>query len=86
MCFIVPTLVPWFFWGETLWNAYFVCSLLRYVLTLNATWLVNSAAHIWGNRPYDKSINPAENRVHKVSPQKNHGTSVGTIKHITNTQ
>ncbi len=62
MCFIVPTVVPWYFWGESLWNAYFVCSLLRYVLTLNATWLVNSAAHIWGNRPYDKSINPAENR------------------------
>lgn len=25
------------------------------------TWLVNSAAHLWGNRPYDININPAEN-------------------------
>ena len=25
------------------------------------TWLVNSAAHMWGNKPYDQHINPAEN-------------------------
>lgn len=25
------------------------------------TWLVNSAAHMWGQRPYDKNINPSEN-------------------------
>lgn len=25
------------------------------------TWLVNSAAHLWGNRPYDATINPREN-------------------------
>lgn len=54
--------VPWYFWGETLWIAYFVPALLRYTLVLNATWLVNSAAHMWGNRPYDISINPRENR------------------------
>lgn len=29
-------------------------AVIRYVLSLNFTWLVNSAAHIWGNRPYDK--------------------------------
>lgn len=62
MCFFVPMFVPWYFWGETLWIAYFVPALLRYTLVLNATWLVNSAAHMWGNRPYDISINPRENR------------------------
>ena len=61
MCFIVPTVVPWFFWGESLQNAFFMCSILRYLLTFHATSLVNSAAHMWGNRPYDKNINPAEN-------------------------
>lgn len=35
--------------------------MLRYVMNLNATFLVNSAAHIWGNKPYDKSILPAQN-------------------------
>jgi len=61
MCFVMPTLVPWYFWGETLWNAYFVAVILRYCLALNATWLVNSAAHMFGYRPYDKNIAPAEN-------------------------
>lgn len=62
MCFFIPMFVPWFFWGESLWVAYFVPTVLRYTLVLNATWLVNSAAHMWGNRPYDSTINPRENR------------------------
>ncbi|KAL0964576.1 hypothetical protein UPYG_G00325860 [Umbra pygmaea] len=62
LCFLMPTLVPWYFWGETLWVGYFIPCLLRYTLVLNATWLVNSAAHMWGNRPYDKYINPSDNR------------------------
>ncbi|XP_005112310.1 acyl-CoA desaturase [Aplysia californica] len=60
-CFILPTCVPAVFWGESLFNAFYICTLLRYTLVLNATWLVNSAAHMWGNRPYDERINPAEN-------------------------
>ncbi|KAJ8248422.1 hypothetical protein GJAV_G00241860 [Gymnothorax javanicus] len=62
MCFGIPMLVPWYFWGESLWVAYFVPGLLRYTIVLNATWLVNSAAHMWGNRPYDETINPRENK------------------------
>ncbi|XP_028651343.1 stearoyl-CoA desaturase b isoform X1 [Erpetoichthys calabaricus] len=62
MCFTIPTIIPWYFWGESLWISYFVPGLLRYTLVLNATWLVNSAAHMWGNRPYDKNISPRENR------------------------
>lgn len=61
MCFFVPMFVPWYLWGESLWVSYFIPSLLRYTLVLNATWLVNSAAHKWGNRPYDQKINPREN-------------------------
>ncbi|KAK7111603.1 acyl-CoA desaturase-like isoform X2 [Littorina saxatilis] len=60
-CFIIPTVVPWYFWGESLWNAYFIAAVLRYTLGLNATWLVNSAAHMWGNKPYDRNINPSQN-------------------------
>ncbi|KAG8435131.1 hypothetical protein GDO86_013180 [Hymenochirus boettgeri] len=61
MCFIIPTVVPWYFWGESLLVAFYVPCLLRYTVVLNATWLVNSAAHMYGNRPYDKNINPREN-------------------------
>lgn len=60
-CFIVPTMVPVFLFGESVWNAFFVAAILRYVFLLNMTWLVNSAAHMWGNRPYDHTINPSEN-------------------------
>ncbi|XP_072138622.1 acyl-CoA desaturase-like [Mobula birostris] len=62
LCFALPTFVPWYFWNETLWNSYFLAAILRYTLVLNATWLVNSAAHMFGNRPYDRTINPRENR------------------------
>lgn len=62
MCFLLPTLVPWYFWGESLRVAYFVPGLLRYTVVLNSTWLVNSAAHMWGMRPFDRNINPRENR------------------------
>ena len=58
---LVPTLVPWYFWGENVYVAFFVAFALRYALTLHQTWLVNSAAHMWGGRPYDKTINPSEN-------------------------
>lgn len=61
LCFVMPTIVPWYFWGESAWTSYFVCAILRYTLALNATWAVNSAAHLWGNKPYDRHINPAEN-------------------------
>ena len=61
MCILVPTVVPWYFWGESLYNGFFLATVLRYALLLNASWFVNSAAHMWGNRPYDKNISPAEN-------------------------
>ncbi len=56
MCFIVPTIVPMYLWGESFKCAFFVAALFRYTFTLNATWLVNSAAHMWGDRPYDKYV------------------------------
>jgi len=61
VCFIIPTMIPVYLWGETWSNAWYVATLFRYCWTLNITWLVNSAAHFYGAKPYDKSINPAEN-------------------------
>ncbi|XP_062989274.1 stearoyl-CoA desaturase [Elgaria multicarinata webbii] len=61
MCFLVPAFVPWYFWGEPYFNSFLLASILRYTASLNATWLVNSAAHMYGNRPYDQHINPREN-------------------------
>jgi stearoyl-CoA desaturase (delta-9 desaturase) len=60
-CFVIPTVVPWYFWGESAWIAFFTCAIFRYVLLLNFTWCVNSVAHLFGNKPYDTHINPVEN-------------------------
>ncbi|KAI1291838.1 Stearoyl-CoA desaturase 5 [Halotydeus destructor] len=61
-CFVLPTLIPWYFWNEHLLVAYMMSGLSRYCLSLHGTWLVNSAAHMWGNRPYDNKISARENR------------------------
>ncbi|KAG7213575.1 hypothetical protein KM043_002830 [Ampulex compressa] len=62
LCFVIPTIIPVVCWNETWMNAYFIPAIFRYVFTLNMTWLVNSAAHIFGNHPYDKYINPSQNK------------------------
>ncbi|XP_025830434.1 acyl-CoA Delta(11) desaturase-like isoform X2 [Agrilus planipennis] len=63
MCFFAPSVVPHVFWGETWYWSVYSQAVCRYVLNLNFTWLVNSIAHMWGNRPYDKAISPSENFV-----------------------
>ncbi|XP_055615592.1 acyl-CoA Delta-9 desaturase-like [Toxorhynchites rutilus septentrionalis] len=60
--YILPSIIPWYFFGEGFVLSFLANCLLRNVLTLNAAWLVNSAAHIYGHRPYDKRIQPAENK------------------------
>ncbi|KAM3965040.1 acyl-CoA delta-11 desaturase/conjugase [Aphomia sociella] len=60
VCFILPTIIPMYFWGESLNNAWHIC-IFRYITILNATFLVNSAAHMWGYKPYDKSILSSQN-------------------------
>ncbi|CAG0883744.1 unnamed protein product [Cyprideis torosa] len=59
--FLLPSIIPWLFWGENLVVAY-VINVSRWIFSLNCTWLVNSAAHLWGDKPYDVTLNPAENR------------------------
>ncbi|XP_034484868.1 acyl-CoA Delta(11) desaturase [Drosophila innubila] len=59
-CFVLPTLIPYYVWNETLLNSFFVATMFRWCFQLNMTWLVNSAAHQFGGRPYDKHINPSQ--------------------------
>ncbi|XP_076285617.1 acyl-CoA Delta-9 desaturase-like [Lasioglossum baleicum] len=58
--FIIPMWVPCYFFGERPLYSWYA-TIARYTLSLHATWLVNSAAHMWGMRPYDASIGPVEN-------------------------
>lgn len=61
LCFILPSIVPIYFWGEEFHLAFITQCLFRYVSSLNFTWSVNSAAHMWGSHPYDNRIRPTEN-------------------------
>lgn len=58
-CFVLPSLIP-MLWQEQLYTAFYV-SLFRYCYTLHITWCINSIAHLYGFRPYDKNINPRQN-------------------------
>lgn len=60
---LLPTAVPIVFWDENPIVALFVCYFARSIIALNGTWSVNSAAHLFGTRPFDKTIFPAENWV-----------------------
>jgi len=60
VCFVLPPLISYIFWKESIVAHYFV-EASRYILVLHGTWLVNSAAHLYGSHPYDTTINPAEN-------------------------
>lgn len=62
MCFVLPALVSKYAWNEDPWVGFFVAGALRYVWVLHCTWCVNSVAHLYGNKPYDPNILPAENK------------------------
>ncbi|CAG4945659.1 unnamed protein product [Colias eurytheme] len=57
---LIPVGVPYYFFGEPFLTSLLVCFFARYVVQLNGTWLVNSAAHLYGTRPYDKKLQPVE--------------------------
>lgn len=50
----MPVLVPWYFWDESLWLSFWVNFNLRFCITLNIAFFVNSVAHMYGTKPYDK--------------------------------
>lgn len=61
MCFVLPAQIASYVWGEEFWNGFFVAGALRYITVLHFTWLVNSAAHLFGDHPYDVLSYPSEN-------------------------
>lgn len=57
---LVPTMIPVLLWQERFWTSFVFSFMVRYLITLHGTWLVNSAAHYYGERPYDKRIEARE--------------------------
>jgi len=58
---VLPMFVPIYFWGESASMAFFLAVIVRYVTCLHNTWFVNSAAHMFGERPYNEKIQPRQN-------------------------
>jgi stearoyl-CoA desaturase (Delta-9 desaturase) len=54
-CFIIPVLIPWLVWNESLWYSWHITAA-RFALNLNQSWFVNSAAHMWGMKPFNKYV------------------------------
>ncbi|GFS91843.1 acyl-CoA desaturase [Nephila pilipes] len=61
-CFIVPAAIPYYCWNEKFVVCFFGAGFFRYIVCLHFTWFVNSAAHMWGNKPYDKNISAVETK------------------------
>ena len=57
---LLPTMIPVWFWSERFWTSFVFAFMIRYLITLHSTWLVNSAAHYHGSRPYDRHIEARE--------------------------
>ncbi|KAH8382838.1 hypothetical protein KR009_005524 [Drosophila setifemur] len=61
LCSIVlPVAVPWYFWNEAFWMSFWINFNMRFTWTLNVAFFVNSVAHMYGSKPYDKNINSTE--------------------------
>lgn len=54
ICIALPVLIPHYWYGESLWNSFWINFTSRFAITLNIAFFVNSVAHMWGNRPYDE--------------------------------
>jgi stearoyl-CoA desaturase (Delta-9 desaturase) len=57
---LFPVLVPYYYWNECLWISFWTCFVCRFCTTLNIAFSVNSVAHMFGDKPYDKNISPVE--------------------------
>ncbi|XP_071558490.1 (11Z)-hexadec-11-enoyl-CoA conjugase isoform X1 [Temnothorax nylanderi] len=62
LCFVLPAVIPVYAWNES-WDISISSVIIRYVLSLNFTFSVNSFAHLWGNRPYNRTLKSTENPV-----------------------
>ncbi|KAJ8979942.1 hypothetical protein NQ317_003684 [Molorchus minor] len=65
-CYIVPTFIPWYFWNEDPWISFCAVAVARQGLILHYAWSVNSIAHRYGNKPYDRNICPTDDKIYAI--------------------
>ncbi|KAJ8721551.1 hypothetical protein PYW07_002326 [Mythimna separata] len=52
---LLPLNAPLEYWDDSVLSSVFVIGFLRYLVTLHASWLIESAICVWGLRPGEKS-------------------------------
>ncbi|ODM92900.1 Acyl-CoA Delta(11) desaturase [Orchesella cincta] len=57
----LPIYILQYFWPEMTLIHCIAANFRRYVYSLHVTFSVNSIAHMWGDKPYDKNITAVEN-------------------------
>ncbi|XP_075590113.1 delta(9)-fatty-acid desaturase fat-6-like isoform X1 [Dermatophagoides farinae] len=58
-----PTLIPIYLWNEDIVISFFMSAVLRTVVVVHHLFTVNSIAHIFGLRPYNRDIGPTESKI-----------------------
>jgi stearoyl-CoA desaturase (delta-9 desaturase) len=61
LAIVLPCALPVYLFNDTIGNALTVAWVMRYMCTIHGTWLVNSAGHMFGERPYNNKLPSAEN-------------------------
>ncbi|SBT86652.1 stearoyl-CoA desaturase, putative [Plasmodium malariae] len=59
-CFIIPGIYSYYMYNS-FWDGFFILGALRWIITLHATWSINSASHSFGHRPYNSDIKASNN-------------------------
>jgi stearoyl-CoA desaturase (delta-9 desaturase) len=62
MAFIVPTVIPWFCWGDAQ-GGYIYAGILRLCFVHHSTFCVNSLAHWLGETPFDDKHTPRDHLI-----------------------
>ncbi|XP_018014012.1 delta(9)-fatty-acid desaturase fat-7-like [Hyalella azteca] len=63
LAFILPTIIPYYCWNEDLLFSFVTCGLLRLTITHHVTNCINSVAHLYGYKPYDKTLHAHDHNV-----------------------
>ncbi|KAG6868642.1 hypothetical protein C0993_012686 [Termitomyces sp. T159_Od127] len=62
MGFVVPTAIPWLFWGDAK-GGYVYAAVLRLCFVHHSTFCVNSLAHWLGDTPFDDKHTPRDHLI-----------------------
>lgn len=61
--FLIPTMVPVYLWNEHWFNSFLISYVCRSVTLQHLVFLVNSAAHTFGHKPFNNRISPTDHQV-----------------------